>query len=707
MKFKNPSLFIFSVLGIFSIGLSLSLHAGLALPAIRSDGLGYFSYLSSVFIDHDFSFSSALNSIGLGVNAKEAYGLGVHPETGKMFVKYFPGVAILASPFYLLADITALCLGWPRTGDSAPYQIAAIIAVNCYLLVGIWAIFKTARLDHGVLISTLVVTLIVFATNVYHYAVYDVSMAHIYSFSVVALYVRELMLYRHKLRPYSVGFAIRLGVLVGLIALIRATDAIVMPLVAIFIFQRPENVRGVKELLVRASAFICAGLATISPLLAYWHYSTGSFIANSYKVFPVDGVTFEGFNWMQPELTNFLFSIDRGVFFWAPITLIACIGLIPMIQKNKTWGCLVLFALMTHVYLCSSWWVWQYGLSFGSRPMVDVMPLIALPLAFMLAQISKAMRQPNLIVIALLFVALNSLLTLAFWNGAVPPSGTTLTHLQQLPHRIFSNFLVNRNFASNVSIDTEGEIIGDRLKISLNVTNESNARFESFSSKGETKVGWRFVPLASTVGPTPEMPWQRKDNLLMSLAPGASIVKSFELAIPAINEDFLFEVTLVQEGVDWFHTLGMSTSRLLIVDKKVIKPPKILKTEMLVDKDIATAIKLKAVAEIAEGFLKVQFAITNSSDFPFSTASRKSPINVVWRFVPVGQLSFVSDTDVWRLIDDANFSLAPDETYTDTVLFSLPKPPGEYVFEMSLVQHDIAWFHHLGMKVPKVTVIVP
>jgi hypothetical protein len=203
------------------------------------------------------------------------------------------------------------------------------------------------------------------------------------------------------------------------------------------------------------------------------------------------------------------------------------------------------------------------------------------------------------------------------------------------------------------------------------------------------------------------MPWQRKDNLLMSLAPGASIVKSFELAIPAINEDFLFEVTLVQEGVDWFHTLGMSTSSLLIVDKKVIKPPKMLKTGMLVDKDIATAIKLNAVAVIAEGFLKVQFAITNTSDLLFSTASRKSPINVVWRFVPVGQLSFVSDTDAWRLIDDANFSLAPDETYTGTVLLSLPKPPGEYVFEMSLVQHDIAWFHHLGMKVPKVTVIVP
>ena len=128
---------------------------------------------------------------------------------------------------------------------------------------------------------------------------------------------------------------------------------------------------------------------------------------------------------------------------------------------------------------------------------------------------------------------------------------------------------------------------------------------------------------------------------------------------------------------------------------------------MLVDQDIATAIKLNAAAEIAEDFLKVQFAITNISDLLFSTESRKSPINVVWRFLPVGQLNLVSDTDLWRSIDDVNFALSPGETYTDTVFVSVPKLPGEYVLEISLVQHGVAWFHHLGMQVPQATVIVP
>jgi len=706
-KLKKQDFFVLSVLGILSLSLSLFIHASLALPAIRSDGFGYFAYLSSVFIDHDFSFTSAFNSIAVGVNAQQAYGLGMHPETGKMFIKYLPGVAILAAPFYLLADITSFCLGWPRTGDSTPYQIAAIVAVNFYLLVGIWAIFKTARLDHDVVISTLVTSLLVFATNVYHYAVYDVSMAHIYSFAIVAIYVRELMLYRNKCRPYSVGFALRLGVLVGLIALIRATDAIVVLLAAIVVLHRPENVKNIQQLLVRIGAFVCAGLATISPLLAYWRFSTGSFITNSYKVFSVDGVTLEGFNWSRPELTNFLFSVDRGFFFWAPITLLGFIGLIPMIQKNKTWGGLVLLTLMTHVYACSSWWVWHFGLSFGSRPMVDVMPLIALPLSFILVKLNKVVRQPYLIFIALLFIALNALLMLSFWKGAVPSHGTTLTHLQQLPHRLFSDFLVNRNVASNVDLDIEGKIIGNKLDISVNLTNESTARFESFSSKGETKVGLRFVPIATKVGPPPEVPWHTRDNLLISLAPGASILKRFELDIPSGKDDFLFEVTLVQEGVSWFHMIGMQKARLLIVDDKIVKPPRVLKTELLVDKDIATAITLNAVAEDAGDFLKVRLAITNTSDRLFSTASRKLPINVVWRVLPASQIDSVSSTDLWRSIEDADFSLAPRETYTDTFYFSLPKLSGEYVFEASLVQHQNAWFHHLGMKVPQVSVVVP
>jgi hypothetical protein len=173
------------------------------------------------------------------------------------------------------------------------------------------------------------------------------------------------------------------------------------------------------------------------------------------------------------------------------------------------------------------------------------------------------------------------------------------------------------------------------------------------------------------------------------------------------KEDFLLEVTLVQEGVNWFHTLGMQKARLLIVDHKIVKPAQILKTEMLVDQDVATAIKLNAIAEIAKGFLKVQFAITNTSDLLFSTESRESPINVAWRFLPVGQVNLVSDTDLWRSIDDVNFALSPSETYTDTVFVSAPKLSGEYVLEISLVQHGITWFHHLGMKVPQVKVIVP
>lgn len=522
---------------------------------IRSDGFGYFAYLSSLIVDHDLSFRSALSNVPEGVNAQWAYGLGKHPETGRIFLKYTPGVAILASPFYLLADYLTQWLNLPRTGYSVVYQYAAVISGIFYLILGIWAVYETARIRFDTFTATLASILIVFATNVLHYGTYDLTMAHIYSFAVIALLIRELILYKRGIQSTTPRLIAKLGCLTGLIILIRVPNAIVGGLAVFLIIHNTW-----KDGSIRRTTYCLIGYALtvaicVSPLILFWYYSTGSFFINSYSVLIYGGVR-EGFNWSNPQVVNFLFSAKSGVFFWAPLTVFAFLSLPLLVKRERFWGLLIVIVLFVEIYVYSSWWLWDYGASVGSRPMVDLMPLIALPLATLIHFIFFRFGRSVVLFFAVLLIAANLLLILSSWTGAIPIGGASTYIFRKLPYRIGSNYLIDQNQARFIEIAADAEVItNNRLKVSILITNNSKARFESFSSKGIVKISWRFVKVPEDV--STKSSWDSRVNTDLSLAEGETKAETFEINLPIQSGDYILEISLVQEGVAWFHDLGM------------------------------------------------------------------------------------------------------------------------------------------------------
>jgi hypothetical protein len=97
----------------------------------------------------------------------------------------------------------------------------------------------------------------------------------------------------------------------------------------------------------------------------------------------------------------------------------------------------------------------------------------------------------------------------------------------------------------------------------------------------------------------------------------------------------------------------------------------------------------------------VAVLIENTSDEIFSTLSSKGPIRISWRFIPLDAEGQLKENPAWSARKDLNFSLKPGQKETEKLSIALPPRAGPYQLQVSMVQEGVAWFHDLGMVIPK------
>jgi hypothetical protein len=121
-------------------------------------------------------------------------------------------------------------------------------------------------------------------------------------------------------------------------------------------------------------------IAVWIPQSFYWHHITGDWLLYSYKD--------EGFNfWNRPQVLKVLFSPLNGWLIYNPAMVFAIIGLYLLRKGNQynSWGTGAVFLLST--YLFGSWWCWWFGGAFGLRSYIDILPLLAIPLCYLIRQV--------------------------------------------------------------------------------------------------------------------------------------------------------------------------------------------------------------------------------------------------------------------------------------------------------------------------------
>ena len=387
-------------------------------PPIRSDGFSYYVYLPSWLLFHD----TTLREVALDCCGGEfpAFTAIVRWPGTRRWVNAHPiGVAILQAPFFLAAHLLTRWSNLSPDGFSLYYQHAAGLSGVFWALAGLVALRSLLRRHYSDGVTAATLFAMFFGTNLFHYATYDSSYSHVYSFFLFACFLN--LTDRWHERP-SRRLSILIGIVAALIVLVRHTNVLFLLLFPLYRATNPATLAATwhrlrsqwRELMVMP----IVGLIVVAPQLALYYQATGRFLVSSYGSL--------GFNFAAPQIFGVLFSVQKGVFFWSPLLLAALAGLLlgAGLARNVRPGGLLF--LVANTYLIASWWDWQFGGSYGHRGFVDSFPLFAIGLAgFLRWAAASAPRRSAVTVCVTMAVALSMVQMIQYWNRVMPMSDTT------------------------------------------------------------------------------------------------------------------------------------------------------------------------------------------------------------------------------------------------------------------------------------------
>jgi len=365
---------------------------------IESDGKGYYAYLPAVFIYNDLNFGFFDEIEKDKYYHKNLYYDFRYSHKGKVTNKYFVGTAIPMLPFFLMGHFASYLSNQPADGYSKWYHIFINIAAIFYLGIACIYLKKLLRLYNiRSLHISLILFALVFGTNVFYYTVGEPAMSHIYSFALITLFIYYAKKY---FSIYQLSTTIILALLFGLITLIRPVNSIIFLILPFVAGGFEELKRGVLKFL-GSPAYLLSGLAIVAAIIfiqpLVYKIQTGDFFVYTYEG--------EGFNFLDPQMFNILFSYKKGLFLYTPLLFIALFGFrkLYLHKKFEFYSLLIFLGFLT--YILSSWWSWYYGGSFSGRAHMEFLSLFAILLGIALENFSaKSIKRAYTSLIVLLII---------------------------------------------------------------------------------------------------------------------------------------------------------------------------------------------------------------------------------------------------------------------------------------------------------------
>jgi hypothetical protein len=384
---------IASLLVVLSINFHFS-HWEQTEKVIGHDPLSYYAYLPATFIYHDLS----LEFLKEGKDRLGKQFWGKKTPTGKLAIITSYGMSLLYSPFFLLAHFSADSLGYPADGYSLPYCFALVMSSVFYLFIGLIFLRKILIKYFTIPVVAITLLIITLTTNLLWYVSFEATMSHVYSFGLISIFMYSIDKWVEKPKY---GLTIIIGLLVGIIALVRPSNIVI---ILLFIFWK---ITSWKDLINRLLLFIKNWQHIIImivfffivwvPQFIYWKFISGSYIFYSYP----DSM---GFFFNNPQLYNTLFSWRKGFLIYTPVMIFSFIGIGLLLKNNKQFFLPVLIYWLITWYIISSWWDWWYGGGLSIRPFIDSYGILAFGLAAFLTWLSKLKLIPKYIFISIFVV---------------------------------------------------------------------------------------------------------------------------------------------------------------------------------------------------------------------------------------------------------------------------------------------------------------
>jgi hypothetical protein len=396
-------------------------------PPLRSDGEGYYATLASWAIHGDPSFEKLADAQYGGEMPGYTFVERV-PATGRYMSTYNIGVSIMMAPLFLVGHwLTWLfqspegAFDWwkfnhPADGYSFFYQHALGLGGLFYYFIGFVLLRRELERHVGAQTAVVAMTLLLFGTSWFHYASVETTLSHPYTFLLLSTLLPVSRRWHEE--PGHRGLSVVLGLLVGLLVLVRSVNILLLPLFVLYDaqpFSRPaawvaRYARRWRDVLVAGGvAALC-----LVPQFFVWHYATGHFLVNAYR---------EHFVFKGPQLLEFFFSIRKGLLTWYPLAALSLAGFyfLPRRVPGRVAGMAVTLSL--YVLVMSSYYVWWGGGGFGNRYLVDLWPVLAFPLAALLAEVKGVGVRICIYTVAVVCVLWALFLMKLYWTHEIGIEG--------------------------------------------------------------------------------------------------------------------------------------------------------------------------------------------------------------------------------------------------------------------------------------------
>ncbi len=360
--------------------LNTSIKKDYKTSVLEADAKGYYAYLPAVFIYHDLNFGFFKQ-----VEIETYYNPNLYYDyrmvIGKDTIdRYYAGTALCLMPFFLAGHAITLISGLPADGYSYYYTMMAHLGALFYFLLALFGLRRLLR-SFNINEKTIAIVLIaiVFGTNLFYYVITEFGMSHLYSFTAITWFSVTI---REYLSGHKSRFLIYSALLLGLITLIRPVNlliVLVIPFLAGSFDQLQSEFKSLINKKVAILLSIFSFLLLVSIQLLIYKISTGRFIVDSYQQF--------GFNFLDPQIVNFLFSYRKGMFVYTPLLFLSLAGFIYIFRSSRFQFFTLLGFLSILVYVFSSWFMWFYGGSFSQRVMIEFYSFFAILLATAIQEI--------------------------------------------------------------------------------------------------------------------------------------------------------------------------------------------------------------------------------------------------------------------------------------------------------------------------------
>jgi len=423
-----------------------------SLPAVTtrvysSDEIEYFSYLRSIWFDHDVSFENEYQyfydrNVARAEGFHETF-LELETEAGRRPNFGTIGSALLWSPFYAVADLSVRLRRGAGSdvaadGFSPPYVAAVAYGSAFYgFLAVLLTIGATRRLldpspdvelrrDGAAAIrhaevapetsparadASLVSSVVVWIGSPLLFYMYVAPpMSHACSAFAVALFV---VVWLHVRRAWTPGGVIALGLCAGLMAMVREQDVFFAVGPALDFLLTGTRGRAFSRSAFAALAGCAAfGLAMLPQLLAYQRLN---------GMMRPSRLVLRKMTWTAPHGLEVLFSPRHGFVFWTPVAVLAIAGLVWLAARSngerRLVAVLALLMIAIQVYVGGSVESWTVAGAFGQRRFVALTVLLGIGLAALGEAVRGTAWRPALSIAILLCVWWNLALIALFGTG--------------------------------------------------------------------------------------------------------------------------------------------------------------------------------------------------------------------------------------------------------------------------------------------------